>query len=113
MRILFVSAPLLGHLNPMVPFIQATQDAGHEVRVATGGDALKEHEWLDLGVHEDLMRRSRDATDAVVAALVARAAAVGRGTRPGPEHEVVVKSEGWIVLPIGSLGDLDPGLDPR
>jgi UDP:flavonoid glycosyltransferase YjiC (YdhE family) len=41
MRILFVSAPLLGHLNPMVPFIQATQDAGHEVRVATGGDALK------------------------------------------------------------------------
>ena len=40
MRILFVSAPLLGHLNPMVPFIQATQDAGHEVRVATGGDAL-------------------------------------------------------------------------
>lgn len=40
MRILFVSAPLLGHLNPMVPFIRATQDAGHEVRVATGGDAL-------------------------------------------------------------------------
>ena len=71
-------------------------------------DALKERDWLDLGGHEDLMRRSRDATDAVVAALVARAAAVGRGTRPGPEHEAVVKSEGWIVLPIGSLDDLDP-----
>jgi predicted nuclease with RNAse H fold len=64
--------------------------------------------WLRLGVHEDLMRRSRDATDAVVAALVARAAAVGKGTRPGPEHETVVRSEGWIVLPIGSLDDLCP-----
>ena len=71
-------------------------------------DALVEKRWLRLGVHEDLMRRSRDATDAVVAALVARAAAVGKGTRPGPEHETVVRSEGWIVLPIGSLDDLCP-----
>ena len=72
-------------------------------------DALKERGWLRLGGRqEQLMRTSRDATDAVVAALVARAAAIGRGTRPGPEHETVVKSEGWIVLPIGSLDDLCP-----
>jgi UDP:flavonoid glycosyltransferase YjiC (YdhE family) len=40
MRVLFVSAPLLGHLNPMLPLARAVQAAGHEVRVATGGDAL-------------------------------------------------------------------------
>ena len=39
MRILFVSAPLIGHLFPMVPLAVALREAGHEVRVAAGGDA--------------------------------------------------------------------------
>jgi UDP:flavonoid glycosyltransferase YjiC (YdhE family) len=38
-RILFVSAPLIGHLFPMVPLAVALREAGHEVRVAAGGDA--------------------------------------------------------------------------
>ncbi|QTR03458.1 DUF1205 domain-containing protein, partial [Saccharothrix algeriensis] len=40
MRVLFVAAPLLGHVFPMVPLASALRAAGHEVLVATGGDAL-------------------------------------------------------------------------
>lgn len=40
MKVLFVSAPLLGHVFPMVPLARALRAAGHEVLVATGGDAL-------------------------------------------------------------------------
>jgi UDP:flavonoid glycosyltransferase YjiC (YdhE family) len=41
MRILFVSAPLIGHLYPMMPLALALRDAGHDVTVVAGGDALK------------------------------------------------------------------------
>ncbi|WP_232292145.1 glycosyltransferase [Frankia sp. QA3] len=37
---MIVSAPLLGHLLPMVPTAQALRAAGHEVLLAAGGDAL-------------------------------------------------------------------------
>lgn len=40
MRVLFGSAPLLGHVLPMVPLAEALRDAGHEVLIATGADAL-------------------------------------------------------------------------
>ncbi|GAA3749146.1 salmochelin biosynthesis C-glycosyltransferase IroB [Plantactinospora mayteni] len=40
MRVLFVSAPLLGHVFPLVPLAEALRDAGHEVLLATGGDGL-------------------------------------------------------------------------
>ncbi|GAA5192740.1 salmochelin biosynthesis C-glycosyltransferase IroB [Rugosimonospora acidiphila] len=39
MRILFVSAPLVGHLFPMLPLALAARDAGHEVMIASGGEA--------------------------------------------------------------------------
>jgi UDP:flavonoid glycosyltransferase YjiC (YdhE family) len=39
-RILVVSAPLVGHLLPMLPLALALRDAGHDVLVATGGDAV-------------------------------------------------------------------------
>ncbi|HEV7713865.1 MAG TPA: glycosyltransferase [Asanoa sp.] len=39
MRILFVAAPLIGHLYPMIPLAEALRGAGHEVLVASGGDA--------------------------------------------------------------------------
>ncbi|MET8911833.1 nucleotide disphospho-sugar-binding domain-containing protein [Micromonospora sp. NPDC004551] len=45
MRVLIVSAPLQGHLLPLVPLALAWRDAGHEVLVASGGDALA----VDLG----------------------------------------------------------------
>lgn len=40
MRVLLVSAPLTGHLLPMLPLGEALWEAGHDVLVATGGDAM-------------------------------------------------------------------------
>lgn len=45
MRVLIVSAPLQGHLLPLLPLAFAWRDAGHEVLVASGADALA----VDLG----------------------------------------------------------------
>ncbi|UWP78826.1 nucleotide disphospho-sugar-binding domain-containing protein [Dactylosporangium fulvum] len=40
MRVLLVSAPLVGHVFPFVALGRALRDAGHEVLVATGGDGM-------------------------------------------------------------------------
>jgi len=37
MRIVFVAAPLQGHLLPLIPLAAACRDAGHDVVVASGG----------------------------------------------------------------------------
>jgi predicted nuclease with RNAse H fold len=55
--------------------------------------------WLDLGEYERTCRRSDDATDAVVAALTARAAYQGLAIRPTTEQARIAETEGWIVLP--------------
>src|SRR5262245_24663999 len=39
MRVLAVAAPLVGHLTPLLPLAGALRAAGHDVLVATGGDA--------------------------------------------------------------------------
>jgi len=39
-RVLVVAAPMLGHLFPMIPLARALQHAGHEVLLASAGDAL-------------------------------------------------------------------------
>jgi hypothetical protein len=44
MRVLVVAAPLLGHVFPLIPLALALRDAGHEVMVATGGEALRVRE---------------------------------------------------------------------
>ncbi|HEX7309183.1 nucleotide disphospho-sugar-binding domain-containing protein [Lentzea sp.] len=41
MRVLVVAAPLLGHVFPLMPLALALRDAGHDVVVATGGEALR------------------------------------------------------------------------
>jgi UDP:flavonoid glycosyltransferase YjiC (YdhE family) len=41
MRVLVVAAPLLGHVFPLMPLAMALRDAGHDVVVATGGEALR------------------------------------------------------------------------
>lgn len=64
--------------------------------------------WLDLGPYEELCRASDDATDAVVAALTARAAALGRTIGPGEGEAGLARAEGWIAPPEGSLDDLRP-----
>ncbi len=52
MRVLVVSAPMLGHVFPMIPLARALQNAGHEVLLATAGDALAAR---DAGLHiEDI-----------------------------------------------------------
>jgi len=72
------------------------QQLGHLV------DALKlTVPWLDLGEHEGLCRRSDDAFDAVVCALLAKAVKAG-ATIPAPNTELAL-TEGWIHLPSGPL----------
>lgn len=39
MRVLVTSSPPIGHVHPLVPLARALQQAGHEVRWATGPDA--------------------------------------------------------------------------
>jgi uncharacterized protein DUF429 len=62
--------------------------------------------WLDFGAAESLCRRSHDATDAVVAALTARAASRGLASVPGPDQEPAARTEGWIAVPAAPLSQL-------
>ena len=65
--------------------------------------------WLDLGRHVELCRRSDDALDSVIAALIARARATDLVTRPEPQDVERAGREGWIALPTTSLHRLvDP-----
>jgi len=67
--------------------------------------------WLTLGDHEQACRRTDHALDAVIAALNARAAALGVTTTPAADQLNAASTEGWIALPTGTLADLvhDPG----
>ncbi|WP_291048432.1 DUF429 domain-containing protein [Herbiconiux sp.] len=64
--------------------------------------------WLDLRGREALMVSSGDAFDAVVAALGARAAALGLADAPGPADLERARREGWVALPTVPLTALDP-----
>jgi UDP:flavonoid glycosyltransferase YjiC (YdhE family) len=44
MRILCTSNPLVGHWLPMLPLARAAREAGHDVIIATGPDAVPEIE---------------------------------------------------------------------
>jgi hypothetical protein len=66
---------------------------------------------LHLPAEQDaLCRASDDALDAVVCALIARAAALGLTDAPPPELRALAEREGWIAVPGCSLRDL---LDER
>lgn len=52
-RVLIVSAPMLGHVFPLVPLGRALAEAGHEVLVATAAEALRVRE-SGLAVHDAL-----------------------------------------------------------
>jgi len=77
---------------------------GATVRSELVDSLMRAATWLDLGPFEELCRASDDALDAVLCALVARSAAVGR-TR-GATDIAVARREGWIHLPTGTLADL-------
>lgn len=62
---------------------------------------------LDLqAADRRLCEQSDDAFDAVIAAVTARAAALGLSERPPDHLRDVVRREGWIELPLGGLTDL-------
>ena len=86
------------------------KQAGPRASTATLGQlvdaVLGAAPWLDLGSHEGVCRRSDHAIDAVIAALAARAAALGLATRPAVEQAEAARTEGWIALPTSSLGAL-------
>jgi predicted nuclease with RNAse H fold len=67
---------------------------------------IAEAPWLRLGTFDSACRRSDHALDAVIAALNARAAALGHATAPSIEQAAPARTEGWIALPTGSLADL-------
>lgn len=74
-------------------------------------DALRARcPWLALGPHARTLRESDDALDAVLAALLARAARCGL-VEPIPEADRdAARAEGWIVVPrTGSLERLVEG----
>lgn len=62
--------------------------------------------WLELDVAaRRLCGASDDALDALVAALVARAAAIGLCEPPPPEHAARAAREGWVALPTADALD--------
>jgi predicted nuclease with RNAse H fold len=62
--------------------------------------------WLDLSNFEDQMLQSTDCFDAVIAALAARAVALGAYSKPTKEQIAKAKVEGWICLPSGDISTL-------
>jgi UDP:flavonoid glycosyltransferase YjiC (YdhE family) len=51
-RILFTTFPALGHLHPLLPLALAAQDAGHEVRLATGADLVSWASRCGVDAHD-------------------------------------------------------------
>jgi Protein of unknown function (DUF429) len=62
--------------------------------------------WLELGDHERTCRLSDHAFDALVAALLGRAAARGWTVAPADGDRDAAAAEGWIALPTGPLAGL-------
>ena len=62
--------------------------------------------WLDLGPHVNLMRHDDNAFDAVITALIARAASLGATALPDEFDTPIAQREGWIHVPTGRLDDL-------
>lgn len=77
-----------------------------EVLAALAGDLLAAAQWLDCGPHEETIRRSHDAFDAVIAALTARAARQGQSWPPGEDDLAAARTEGWIAIPNSPIGQL-------
>ncbi|MFW0783413.1 DUF429 domain-containing protein [Gordonia sp. CPCC 206044] len=62
--------------------------------------------WLDLAAHRQRMVHDDNAFDAVVTALIARAAALGHTCLPGAVDAPVAAREGWIHVPQCTVGQL-------
>ena len=62
--------------------------------------------WLRLNEFDSVCRRSDHAIDAIVAALTARAAHLGRATIPPAGQRDLAAIEGWIAVPTSELPDI-------
>ncbi len=62
--------------------------------------------WLHLGDHEQTCRHSDHMLDAVVSALLARAAALNLTTPPPADQHAQARREGWIAIPTCTLDQL-------
>lgn len=103
----------LGWPDTFVEFLCTHRDQReHSIdRVGSGlrgsqvlGAHHQRYKALHLGQYEEDCRRSDHVFDAVVSAVLARAAALGR-TIP-PDDLAVAGREGWIALPTCALSDL-------
>ncbi|MGJ0120767.1 DUF429 domain-containing protein [Williamsia sp. MIQD14] len=79
------------------------------VRATLLADLAVAAPWLELGDFAPLCHASDDAVDAVVAALLARAVALGATLLPSAEMADVAAREGWIHLPRIDLSELVTG----
>ncbi|MDY6810310.1 MAG: DUF429 domain-containing protein [Actinomycetota bacterium] len=80
--------------------------ARREVLAASYGTVSTRAPWLDCGAYRELLRVDDNAFDAVITALIARAAALGRTRLPeGADREVAAR-EGWIHVPDCGLDEL-------
>ncbi len=78
---------------------RAQERAGQEARRRILEQLQERAPWLDLGSYEVLCVESDDALDALIAALAARAAQLGRTVEPLPDDVDLARVEGWIHLP--------------
>ncbi len=85
------------------------KNAGARARLV--GELLDRSPWLEIAESDvELCRREDDALDAVVAAMVARAAATSLVVAPPKDEMSTVRREGWIAVPhVGSLDALVAG----
>jgi hypothetical protein len=75
----------------------------HKTKTDVLGDLvdhlLDEAPWLDCATYEQAMRHSHDVFDAVIAAITARAAALGQIFLPAGDDLGPATTEGWILIP--------------
>ncbi|MFW5688904.1 MAG: DUF429 domain-containing protein [Spirochaetota bacterium] len=80
---------------------------GAQKRSALVAELARAAPWLDLSeAHRLRCAENDDALDALVGALLARAAARGLTERPPDEHLADARREGWIHIPVGGLDEL-------
>ena len=89
-----------------LPYRRYKGTTGTELRGALVGRLCAAAPWLDVDAAA-LCRRDHDL-DALVCALVGRAAATGRTARPAEDQRDRARREGWIHVPTAGLDVLGP-----
>ena len=84
-------------------FLEFTEHDIHEGLVA---DMLAQCPWLEIdSISRKILAEDDDVFDALICALVARAATLDLTVRPEHENVEIARREGWIHLPVeGVLG---------